>query len=182
MAVLALCSVAPVTGAQDQPAVQESRSRDVPPQSLDGEHQAASTAADRWVSLEDALETAYQRQQPVFVYVRAPWCGPCYRLERDVFPRSERALNAFIKARVDLSEMPDPGYPNPDIRWLRRHGVDVPPSIAVVGPKGDLLVAFTGFLTAPELRHLLHAAMEEALPTSRRGRDDASTSPLDTPQ
>lgn len=111
---------------------------------------------ETWHSLEEARVLAQRAQQPIFVYVHAPWCGPCHRLERDVLPKLD--LDRFIKAAVDLSERPDPGYSDGTFEWLRRSGLDVPPTFALVGPNGDLKAAITGFRDAPELALFLTLA------------------------
>lgn len=116
----------------------------------------STSNAQEWQPLEEALQTAENEQRPVLVYVRADWCAPCYRLERDVFPRVERLLDGFITARVDLSDPQEVGLIDLAEGWIRRHGLDVPPSFAFLGPEGDLLASYTGFLNASELGELLH--------------------------
>lgn len=183
MAVLALCCAATVTDAQDR-AAEEDGFVEGQRSALEGERQpplSEEAVADKWLPLVEALRTAGRVEYPVFVYIRAPWCGPCYRLERYVFPHVEGELSSFIKARVDLSEKPDPGYSNRDFDWIRRHGVDVPPSFALLSPNGELVAAVTGFLDAPELRRLLQLGRDAAILEGRRERDDRQSRPRHAP-
>lgn len=117
-----------------------------------------SAASEAWPALEEALQTASRTQRPVLVYVHAPWCAPCLRLERDVFPHLDAELGSLVKAAVDLSNRPEPGFGEPTLEWVRRFGLDVPPSFALLQPDGEFVAAMTGFRTAPELRLFLSLA------------------------
>lgn len=111
---------------------------------------------DTWHSLEEALSLAEKQQQPVFLYVHAPWCAPCLRLERDVLPRL--SYRSVIKAAVDLSDRPEPGFADDAIERIRSHGLDIPPSFALIEPDGDVKASITGFRDAPELALFLSLA------------------------
>lgn len=118
----------------------------------------APISPSTWVELDYALQTASKTQRPIFVYLHAPWCAPCHRLERDVFPRLDAALTGLITASVDLSDRSEPGFPAPSIEWARRKGLDTPPAFALLRPDGQLIASAVGYRSAPQLRLFLSLA------------------------
>ena len=43
----------------------------------------------RDISLEEALKQAKAENKLVFVDCYTPWCGPCYKMMKEVFPKKE---------------------------------------------------------------------------------------------
>ena len=123
----------------------------------DARGQAASEPAS-WHSLEKALLIAERDQRPVFLYVHAPWCAPCRRLERDVLPLLR--MDEVIKAAVDLSARPDPGYQDAAFDRIRNAGLDIPPTFALIEPNGEVKASITGFREAHELALFLSLAQD----------------------
>ena len=113
-----------------------------------------------WLEFTEALEKAAEEHKPLFVYVRAPWCGPCYRVETDVLPELGNRLRGFVTAKVDLSERPEPGSfaDQRAFLWARAEGLQTPPAFAVISPDGVTVAALRGFTQADPLERTLSLA------------------------
>lgn len=113
-----------------------------------------------WLGFTEALEKAAEEHKPLFVYVRAPWCGPCYRMEADVLPELDNKLHGFVTAKVDLSERPEPGSfaDQRAFLWARAEGLQTPPAFAVISPDGVTVAAWRGFMQADPLERTLRLA------------------------
>ena len=98
--------------------------------------EGTSTAAGvSWLhSYEDALKQAAQDDKPLMVDVFAAWCGPCKRLDEEVFSRADvgEQSKQFVGVKVDgdnrrdlLQKLQVTGYPTtiflaPDEKELTR--------------------------------------------------------------
>ena len=100
----------------------------------------------QWQSLPQALEDAAGKQQPILIYVHAPWCGPCLR---DLFPEVAPLLERFALARLDLGNH-DPlievaGLTQSPAAWARHFGADTTPAFVFLAPDGTIITRVTGF-------------------------------------
>lgn len=122
---------------------------------------AAQPAAPTWVPLPDALAEAAATGRPTLVYVHAPWCGPCARMERDVFPDAEVAtlLGRFALARLDYddhdSRLVVAGRRRTSAAWARHLGADATPGFVFLAPDGKAIARANGAHDAPAFRLLL---------------------------
>lgn len=94
--------------------------------------------------------------RPALVYVHAPTCGPCRRMERDVFSPAAPLLARLNRIGLDLSDhdAPHPGAPSPADR-ARALGAAATPSFILIAPDGAPLAHATGFLDAQAFTLLL---------------------------
>lgn len=128
---------------------------------LTGGTDAASVAADsvRWQPLPQALAAAAQARQPVLIYVHAPWCGPCRRMERDVFPEVAPLLDRFALAGLDADDYDTrievDGVTQSPFGWARHFGADATPAFVLLDADGALITRTTGFLDADRFSLLL---------------------------
>lgn len=120
----------------------------------------AQEAGTEWLEFTEALEKAAEEHKPLFVYVRAPWCGPCYHMEADVLPELGNRLRGFVTTKVDLSEWPEPGSlaDQRAFLWARAEGLQTPPAFAVISPDGVTVAALRGFMQAGPLERTLRLA------------------------
>ena len=122
---------------------------------------AAQAAAEpgSWRTLPEALEAAAQSRRPVLVYVHAPWCGPCRRMERTVFPEVEPLLARFERARLDFDDhearIELGGVARSPFEWARRFGADSTPAFVLLDADGVVVTQSTGFLDARSFGLLL---------------------------
>lgn len=124
--------------------------------------------------LPAAIATAAARRQAVFVHFSAPWCEPCQRMKRDLYPRPEVAarLARFVRVEVDTDT------PAGAQAWMdyRLPGL---PVVAFLRPDGTELPdqRLTG---VPSEARLL-AAMDAALSLSAPAAPPAAASPAPRP-
>jgi thiol:disulfide interchange protein len=126
----------------------------------------------KWVALAASEDAARASRRPILYNFTADWCGPCKRLERDVFAdaRSARWLGEqFVPVRV-LDREREEGRNPDDVEQLQlRFGVQAFPTLVVVGADGAVLARLEGYAGGPRevSRQLGEAAHKAALPAPR---------------
>lgn len=120
-----------------------------------------------WGTLPEALAEAAASGGPVLVYVRADWCGPCRRLERETYvdPAVARRLSRFALARLTFDDHERHQRLGPyrlsEAAWAARLGADATPTLVFLAPDGAVLGRHTGFLPPAGLLPLLDAALAD---------------------
>lgn len=116
--------------------------------SAKGQHTTTNSLA--WQTLPQALENMATTRRPVLIYVQAPWCGPCRRMERDVFPPLTPLLARFILARLDFDEHDAQfelnGVTQSAAAWARHLGADTTPCFIFLDRNGSVITRTTGFI------------------------------------
>ncbi|MEM1128606.1 MAG: thioredoxin fold domain-containing protein [Bacteroidota bacterium] len=118
-----------------------------------------AAAPTTWVTLPVALQAAAVEERPVLLYVRAPWCGPCALLERDVFPAVEPLLNQVERARLTFDDH-DTLHRVGDVTqseaaWAAHYGATATPTLVLLQPDGQVITRLTGTPDAEGLGLLL---------------------------
>ncbi|MEW6381083.1 MAG: DUF255 domain-containing protein [bacterium] len=96
----------------------------------------------------DLFAQAKSEDKPVFLYLQAPWCQWCRRLESESLTDPQICLlinRYFIPLRVDSDERPDINL---------RYTMGGWPSIAILTPDGEIITGGT-FLNREDLKKLL---------------------------
>ena len=108
---------------------------------------SAAASAVRWSdeSYQQMVQRASQENKYVFIDFYATWCGPCKKLDADVYPDAsvEKLLNAMIPAKFDAEKDP----------WLaaaQAFRVRAYPTLLVLGPDGREVGRYVGYLPAPQ--------------------------------
>jgi YHS domain-containing protein/thiol-disulfide isomerase/thioredoxin len=113
-------------------------------------------------SFEEAEQIAQSQQVPLLLHFHAAWCGPCKKMEQQVFtaPSVQRALQEGLAAvQVDTSRRPD---------IAQRFGATTIPRDVVVYPDGAVETLGVGFVPQPSYLAILRD-------TAARGRMIAMT-------
>lgn len=110
-----------------------------------------------WRSLPDALDAS--SEAPILVYVHAPWCGPCRKLERDVFPEVRPLLQRFTRAHLDFDDTEGSlrlgSVSKSPFDWARHFGIDTTPGLIFLDARGTVITTMTGAMNAESLQYLL---------------------------
>ena len=103
-----------------------------------------------WLTLTQATEEARMENKPILVYVHAPWCGPCLKMEKEVFPEVEVLLNRFALAELDYDDNETSikayGHTSSPIEWAIRYGAEATPTFILLTPSGAVVTRASGFI------------------------------------
>ncbi len=95
-------------------------------------------------SWSDLLEMAKAENTPIFVDAFAVWCGPCKRMDSQVFSQPEVGNffnDNFINAKIDMEKGEGPALGG-------KYGVSAYPTILFIAPNGELLHKAVGYQPA----------------------------------
>lgn len=121
-----------------------------------------------WQSWTQAWSEAAASNRPTLVYVRAAWCAPCRKLERETFrdPAVVLRLRRFVRARLTIDDFDSVQrlgrYRLSEAAWAARIGVDTTPALVVLAPGGAVLVRYRGYVPAKGLLTILDAVLAES--------------------
>ena len=108
---------------------------------------SASAAGVRWTdgSFEAALAQAKAEGKPVLLDLYATWCGPCHKLDAEVFPAEEVAniTDGMVAMRIDAES--EAGIP-----LVERYHVVGYPTVLLLRADGTEIDRIFGFLPAKE--------------------------------
>ncbi len=103
---------------------------------------AAPAAAGFWTDLpaDQAMASARREGTPVMIDLYATWCGPCQKLDKDVFPDPEVRAEAkgFVAIKVD-------GETPIGERLLKRYHVVGYPTVLFLDPSGAEIDRIFGY-------------------------------------
>ncbi len=112
---------------------------------------ASAQSAIPWqASLEEAKQISAQTNRPLLVHFWTETCGPCMRMEREVFSRPEvaDAIRAnYIPVRINVLK-----YPN----LARQYGVTAWPTEIILSPTGEVIERKIGAADAAQYLALLN--------------------------
>jgi thiol-disulfide isomerase/thioredoxin/YHS domain-containing protein len=87
-------------------------------------------------TLESAQQRAAQSGRLVYAHFWAPWCGPCRRMEAEVFQQSavaDQVSANYVPVKIDADQYPE---------LARRYGIVGLPTEVILTPQGQLIHAF----------------------------------------
>ena len=123
---------------------------------------AALPPAEPWQPFEEALATAQVDDKKVLVFVEAPWCGWCRKLEKTVFDDAEtmKALAAhFTFARLDLDDNEQThrfkGYRLTAMELAHHLGAETTPTTIFLHPNGEVLTTLATYVEPVEYLKIL---------------------------
>lgn len=119
-----------------------------------------------WQTLTRAVEEARAETKPVLVYIHASWCGPCLKMEREVFPKVEVLLKRFALAGLDYgdneSSIKAYGSTHTPFEWAIRYGVEATPTFVLLTPTGSVVTRASGFIDTQGFSLLLSYVVTKA--------------------
>jgi protein disulfide-isomerase len=121
--------------------------------------QGAIAQGLEWTTdLASAQRTAAQTNRLVLVHFGGTWCGPCQRMEAEVFAKTGlgyAVMPNFVPVKVDV-----PYGETPEL--CRQLGVTGFPTDIIMTPQGAIIERSTGFKAAPEYLAMLNQAAQKS--------------------
>lgn len=111
--------------------------------------QTASAEKIFWISnLDNAIQTAKLQNKLLLVDFYADWCGPCKKMDMDVWSHENvtSQANKFVFAKIDIDQ---------ETTIARRYNVQSIPLVLVMDARGEALVEMTGYRDEPFVSSLL---------------------------
>lgn len=108
-------------------------------------------------SWEEVLAKSQQIDKPVFVDIFTSWCGPCKRMEREVFTQKEVGEtynNNFICYQIDAEK-------GEGVELAKKYKVAVYPTYLYIKPNGELFYKSTGFMPVTDFRKVSEMALAD---------------------
>lgn len=98
-------------------------------------------------SWSDVLDKALKEKKPIFLDAYTVWCGPCKKLEKEIFtqiPVGEYFNKTFVSYRMDMEK-------GEGIELAKKYDITAFPTLLYFSEKGELLKKSVGFKDADEL-------------------------------
>lgn len=104
-----------------------------------------------------AWREATESAHPVLVEAWADWCGPCKRMDQEVWTdkRVIEAAQKFVQVSVDLSRRDRSRIGAITLGAYGIHTVNVLPTVMLLDPWGESLVVYEGFVHPADLAAIL---------------------------
>ncbi|MEI6266250.1 MAG: thioredoxin family protein [Sphingobacteriia bacterium] len=94
-----------------------------------------------------ALAKAKAEKKLIFVDAYATWCGPCKKLQKDVFPDAAVGTyfnKNFINITIDVEQ-------GQGIEFAQKYGVEVLPTLYITDENGNPITYTKGYMSASDL-------------------------------
>ena len=120
-----------------------------------------------WVPATEAPARSHASGKPILYDFSAEWCGPCQRMEHDVFTDAKmtRAIAQFVVPVHVVDRQQEDGH-NPALvdSLQRAHNVSAFPTLVIVGADGKAVDRMEGFAGAEQmLKWVSQAGMKARL-------------------
>ncbi|MCA9565367.1 MAG: thioredoxin family protein, partial [Myxococcales bacterium] len=101
-------------------------------------------------SFDEAMALAQEQNTQVLIDMYATWCGPCHRLDAEVFPQPDVTTSAsgLITLKINAEEGEGPAL-------VERYHVVGYPTVLLIGSDGQEVDRIFGYLDAPAFAETL---------------------------
>lgn len=99
------------------------------------------------ISFEEALKLAKKTNRLLFVDAYTSWCGPCKKMDKEVFPQEKVGdyfNSKFINVRYDMEK-------GEGVQIAKKYGVIAYPTFLLIRPDGVLQYSVSGFKSPDDL-------------------------------
>lgn len=99
------------------------------------------------LSFKEALKLAKKTNKLLFVDAYTSWCGPCKKMDKEVFPQEKVGdyfNSKFINVKYDMEK-------GEGIQIAKRYGVVAYPTYLLIRPDGVLQYSISGFKSSDDL-------------------------------
>ncbi len=94
-----------------------------------------------YTSLEEAKTVAAKENKPIFMDVYATWCGPCKKMDKDVFNNTEVASyfnENFINVKMDIEKNEGPAI-------QQKYKINAVPTLLFMSAEGKVKQRAMGY-------------------------------------
>jgi thiol-disulfide isomerase/thioredoxin len=110
------------------------------------------------LTFKEILEKAQKENKPIFIDAFAEWCGPCKKMDREVFVASSvgEVYNAkFINVKIDMEKGEGP-------ELAKKYGIQAYPSYLFLDTDGGMLHRSVGYQQPDAFIELANVATDPA--------------------
>ena len=107
-----------------------------------------------WYSYSEGFEKAKSSGKPVFMDVWAPWCGPCQKMEEDVYTDGQviQKSEKFISIKVNADE---------NRGLAQEYGVSSIPTLIFLTPDNQVIKREVGYKSSDELVNIMNQVLNQ---------------------
>ncbi len=107
-------------------------------------------------SFKNLLDKAKKENKLIFMDAYASWCGPCKKMDKEVFtlPEVGEVYNsAFINTKIDMEK-------GEGVTIAQKYGVKAYPTYLFIDGNGEVIYRGTGYFVAPEFIKIAKEALD----------------------
>lgn len=110
-----------------------------------------------WYQYGEGMQEAKSQEKPIFIDFWAGWCGPCQKMEEEVYPDEDliQKSSEFINIKVNVDQ-------NNDL--ANQYGIESIPTLMFLNSEGEVLIREIGFMSSSELIDTMDQILNSAPP------------------
>lgn len=117
---------------------------------------------------EEVKDKAKKENKYIFLDAYTTWCGPCKRMDRDIYPKQELGdyyNQRFVSVRVQMDKTPNDDeqikgwYKDAELIYKKYH-IDAYPTLMYFNPQGEIVHKLAAFQSVEDLIRLAEIATQ----------------------